>query len=284
MARGQELIADRDLERSEFGADWCGRTDIFHMIGGVQLVEGDIVVASGIHRPRSEEAFDLDERQAYALVLEHLGRAFRIAMRLGLLRGREAVSLDVIERLETGILLIRCDGELVFANPIAEKLLRANRWFSCRHKRIKPIYADDADRFAAEIASAGAAAASDNHGAPFAVRDPIEGALLLQILPFRPSAPIADASGACAVVMFRDPDRRKAIWPDSLVQAFGLTRAEARLVARLQEEESLTAAAATLGVSEATARTQLKSVFAKTGFRRQGELFGAIGANPLFRR
>lgn len=52
----------------------------------------------------------------------------------------------------------------------------------------------------------------------------------------------------------------------------GLTAAEARLTAKLVQGLSLTDAADALDITAHTARTQLKSIFAKTGVRRQSEL------------
>jgi DNA-binding CsgD family transcriptional regulator len=58
--------------------------------------------------------------------------------------------------------------------------------------------------------------------------------------------------------------------------AFGLTAAEARLAATLASGIGLTEAAAARGINRETARSQLKSVFVKTGTRRQAELTGLI--------
>lgn len=284
VARGQEMISERDLSRSEFGSDWCARTGIFHMIGGVQPVGDDIVIACGIHRPNEAEPFDAEEKRRYATALRHLGRAFRIAMRMGMATGRETISFELIERLEIGVMLLSGDGRLLHANAIAERLFRANRWFSCSGGRVRPIYPDDIVRFQAETkAAVGRVAASpDAAGASFPVRDPVDGMLLIQVLPFRPPQDLFGQ--AAALVLFQDPDLGETIVADRLRDAFGITPAEARLVAQLFVDHSLTAAAAALGISEATARTQLKSVFARTGFRRQSELLAAVGANPLFRR
>jgi DNA-binding CsgD family transcriptional regulator len=53
---------------------------------------------------------------------------------------------------------------------------------------------------------------------------------------------------------------------------FRLTPAEARLVLRLVTGDSLQSAAKALGVKYGTVRTHLKTVFQKTGTRRQAEL------------
>jgi DNA-binding CsgD family transcriptional regulator len=57
-----------------------------------------------------------------------------------------------------------------------------------------------------------------------------------------------------------------------LKNKFDLTPAEARLVVRLIEGESLRPCAKALGIKYETVRTYLKSVFQKTKTRRQAEL------------
>ena len=57
-----------------------------------------------------------------------------------------------------------------------------------------------------------------------------------------------------------------------LKNKFGLTPAEVRLVLRLVAGDSLRSAAKALGIQYETVRTHLKSVFQKTGTRRQAEL------------
>jgi DNA-binding CsgD family transcriptional regulator len=57
-----------------------------------------------------------------------------------------------------------------------------------------------------------------------------------------------------------------------LKRRFGLTPAEARLVLRLLTGESLRSCAQALGIQYETVRMLLKSIFQKTGTRRQAEL------------
>jgi DNA-binding CsgD family transcriptional regulator len=76
----------------------------------------------------------------------------------------------------------------------------------------------------------------------------------------------------------REPHSRSPLRPGSrqLCAAFGLTAAEAKLAARLASGLGIDAAAASLGVSRETSRSQLKGVFAKTNTRRQAELAGLL--------
>lgn len=68
--------------------------------------------------------------------------------------------------------------------------------------------------------------------------------------------------------------------PEVLAVLYQLTPAEARLAALLAGGAELKDIAGTLGVSLNTARSQLRSVFAKTGTRRQSELIHRILTSP----
>jgi DNA-binding CsgD family transcriptional regulator len=73
-----------------------------------------------------------------------------------------------------------------------------------------------------------------------------------------------------SVVPQRAPDERL------LVALFDLTAAEARVASRLVEGQSVTAIARAFGVATSTVRSQLKSIFGKTGTRRQAEIVSLL--------
>lgn len=74
------------------------------------------------------------------------------------------------------------------------------------------------------------------------------------------------------VLLLRGPVRDCAPSQSRLIEMFGVTPAEAKLIAHLVDGLTLTAAAKALGVSRNTARAQLSSVFTKTGVNRQNQL------------
>jgi DNA-binding CsgD family transcriptional regulator len=81
-----------------------------------------------------------------------------------------------------------------------------------------------------------------------------------------------DEGGPELVLLLQGPVRDCSPSQSRLIEVFGITPAEARLVARLVDGLTLTAAAEALGVSRNTARTQLSSIFTKTGVNRQMQL------------
>lgn len=65
-----------------------------------------------------------------------------------------------------------------------------------------------------------------------------------------------------------------------VMSALGITRAEGRLCVELARGRTVAEAAQNLGIKLATARSQLSSVFGKTGTRRQAELMRLLSALP----
>ena len=74
------------------------------------------------------------------------------------------------------------------------------------------------------------------------------------------------------VLLFQGPVRDCAPSQSRLIEVLGVTPAEAKLIAHLIDGLTLTAAAEALGISRNTARSQLASVFSKTGVNRQTQL------------
>ncbi len=67
---------------------------------------------------------------------------------------------------------------------------------------------------------------------------------------------------------------------EDLRGAYGLTPAEARLASLMLKPMSLQETARHLGISQETARTHLKALFAKTRTNRQAELMIRLMATP----
>jgi DNA-binding CsgD family transcriptional regulator len=80
-----------------------------------------------------------------------------------------------------------------------------------------------------------------------------------------------DASPS-AIVFVQDPDTAPGSRGGVLRSLYGLTPSEAKLADLLLTGETIASAAAKRGITEESARTQLKSVLRKTRTNRQAEL------------
>jgi DNA-binding CsgD family transcriptional regulator len=82
--------------------------------------------------------------------------------------------------------------------------------------------------------------------------------------------------GAQVAVFVTDPELRPQEPVAGVAGAYRLTKAEARLLARLIDSPTLLEAADALAITEATARTLLGRIFAKTGTERQAQLIRLV--------
>ena len=94
-----------------------------------------------------------------------------------------------------------------------------------------------------------------------------------------------DGSGPAAlaarvILALRDARQAPSHPPQYLCDLFGLTQAEARLAALLQQGQSLIQAARALGISRHTARVHLNALFGKTCTHRQSELMRLMMGLP----
>lgn len=285
VARGEELLDYRDFDRTEFCADWCARVGIYHMIGCVYPIADGVVGGSGVHKTKRQGAFTDAEKRLYATLMSHFARALQVAHRLGHLEERQSLALHVIDALDVGVMLVRADSTLVFANRIAADLLRKRRWMVAVGGSLRPIHQASTAAFARNVADAATvdAGIGIGNGGLMRLRDPVGGGLSVLIAPFRSQASVFVGEKRLAVVIFQAAAADGRAREDAISQAYGLSEAEARLVAALVQGATLVEAAARLNISPNTAKTQLRAVFAKTGFARQAELVGHILANAAVR-
>jgi DNA-binding CsgD family transcriptional regulator len=275
-----------DKARADYRAHYHARNVWYQNAASREVpFRDDIVAVCGIHAPRSAGPFDEDRKRLFAGVVRHLGRVFQIADVFGTLRDASEVTLRLLEGLEIGVLLLdfRCRPLLV--NAVADRLLRGSRWFSARGGGIRPVYAAAIAEFERRVAltassSAGTGLASEGI---LSLPDPRRGKLAVLIAPFRSASLGLDSMQPAAAVIFNDPDAPASPDARGIAEVYGLTRAESRLVAALARGRTLGRAAWQAGISLNTAKTQLRSVFLKTGFERQKDLVADVMSRPVLR-
>ena len=106
---------------------------------------------------------------------------------------------------------------------------------------------------------------------PIAVQRLTKPPVVIRVLPVDGAAR-TPFLGARALLLLTDLGRKSRPHLEMLAVTFGLSPAETRLASVIATGLSTEQAAEELGITRATARNQLKAVFAKTGTHRQAEL------------
>jgi DNA-binding CsgD family transcriptional regulator len=179
----------------------------------------------------------------------------------------------VLDQMPVGILLVDRSSRVVWAN-LSARLLAGDGIALCdgRLAATAPEKRDALASLVRRALDAGAAGASLGPEAIMVPRSLGATPLVVVVRPLEAPDARPGEAAARAVVYVSDPDRGLRASRERLSQLFGLTRAEAGLVALLAEGHGVREAAALLGITEETARTYVKRAFQKTGVRRQAEL------------
>ena len=196
-------------------------------------------------------------------------------------RSLQAIEFKVIglertlRRLSIGCLLVDEAGRLIFANNMAEEILRLNRPLRLRCGRVVADTTANQRKWQALIGRL-APGAGLAEGTAAALERQDGQALSLLAVPLGPARSevlgLTPPLRGLGLVVMGDPVRPPETAADSFRRLFGLTDAEARLAVALLGGEPLQDYADRQGRSLNTMKTHLKSVFDKTGVGRQTEL------------
>ncbi|WP_375419713.1 helix-turn-helix transcriptional regulator [uncultured Sphingomonas sp.] len=187
--------------------------------------------------------------------------------------GRVRALTSALDNTDVGILLVDAQGEVTFANNVAQSMLAHND--GLRRKGNSLFGARLADTMRLQAALEHAISPHPNQiGKPVAPVVALHRAngrpLLAAIVPADGQPDVVGSSAAVLYVVDPDQDLRPVVEP--ACKYYGLSPVETRLACMLANGSSLADSAKAMHVTEQTARSYLKQIFVKTETNRQAEL------------
>jgi DNA-binding CsgD family transcriptional regulator len=278
-------LGDWYLDERDFGADAIRRSAFYKdflrpyaldstmaspILRGVEGRDGFLSLSS-----RSGARNLHEVAQSLCRLMPHIRRAAELRSRLLALTQQSYLLHDVLDRIALPLMVVTAARTIVVANRMGEEWLAQNNPFAPHSVARDKI-------MAGLMRSCGKL---HRHAASVAIRKPDGTEYYLNIVPMPESAyESLHPTERTALVFVMDPAQRSVPTGDLLRELFGVSSAEARLVLKLREGLTLQEAGYDLNIATATARTQLKSVFAKLGIRRQTELQRLLGRMELIDR
>jgi DNA-binding CsgD family transcriptional regulator len=261
------------IARSEFYNDFvraCGLQGVMtNRLIYTQGVEGGLSLQRAIgHRP-----FDQTDMERAAMMIPHLQRAITIYMRLQAAAYREACLNSMLDSINFAMFTVDRRAKVAYLNAAGARLIQEQGAVdvSGGHLALRGI---EPGRLLQMIqracgvgqpSQAGMGTIKDGNGFPIMQ-------LVVTPLAQAESRGYADLNGHYALVVLKSLNTEGPLSEAILHDLYGLTRAETRLSIMLLQGATLSEIAQNAGVSLNTVRTQLKSVFAKTGMKRQVDL------------
>ncbi len=281
--RCHEHFDDAYVESSPFYRDYLIPHGGRYLASTKLIDDAHSFVHFGTVRGLGQPPLDDAEIACLARICHHLWHAFLIHRSLVSRPPDIRLGVELLDRLAQPVILLGRERDLRYVNPAGGRLF-AELGEQLVVGRPLPMFARDdaalldaalADLLAPRSATAGRARRVLRFGPP-------DGQALIAIASVLEPAAVLSAFGAesLALLMFHRPGRARHIDPVVVAEAFGLTPAEARVAVRLADGLNAEQIAAERSASLLTVRTQIRSILAKTGVRRQPELVRMLVEMP----
>ena len=275
-----EIRADSPFQNSSLFREILGPAGVLSGPGFIVITERteQQVIAATLVLPRSTKWKPrADDRALLERLAPHMVIARRLHLQLAE-RSRDAEALiSAFDRLVLGVVFVDENERVSYANRSAAEMLGVAPGFA-DPAALAALIPDERTRAWRRVLKSDA---SDGRSAMVFVHP--EDGRPLQVLATRFTWREHEGNAAARfgrAVFIGDPKRRTGDPAGILHQLFGLTRSEARLALLLVADCSVEEAAGLLGITLATARGVLKTIFTKTGTNRQASLVRLLLSGP----
>ena len=285
----EDLMTEAEWRRTPYYQHWCAPVDVFHVMGADISTPDSGKLRFRITRSEAAPKFSALDRARCEALLQHLRRALHIHNLIDRSESLGTLYSQAIGRLSVGTLVLDETGKVLEQNLIARELLAANDGLKLVGGRLEASYPSDNRELQQLIRSAFARHSGDpmTVASAMSVSRPSGQVNLGVVVEPVPSQEWAEGKGQPAVLVYiRDAAGKSQASTAAAKQLFNLTPAETALAMELANGLSLEEAAEALNIRRNTARAHLRSIFSKTGVRRQTELVRIIlnSVAPLSRK
>lgn len=221
-------VPKRDLMQTPIYQEWGRRNGVHAMANVVLLREATQFANFNLIRSPALGDFEQHDLKWLDLMAPHLRRAVEMNRLLAKLDRDRYAAYAALEHLKTAVLLLGADGYVVHMNAAAVAMVNAKDGLELSHNRLhaaKP----DADRALARMMHVAAFHLGGQGGTAILPRPSGRRALVARIYPLVTRGCFVPPQGARVIVFLTDPEVPLPSI-DHVARAYGLTKAEARLV------------------------------------------------------
>jgi DNA-binding CsgD family transcriptional regulator len=233
----------------------------------------DFCVAFNICRSARQGPISEEGRRFLERLVPHMRRSFQLGLRVEGYHALQRAEYQVLDRLSAGIILLDRSTRVIYVNAVARAFSTKDGPLSLRNGSVATHSVPHSQRMAELIR----AVLKGRPTASMSVPRPADSGLLTILMSSirgRDVGRFADVHmpNAAVLLIIIDPANRDGIPTDRVMDAYGLTHAEARVALAASSGVTIPEMANHLALSQNTIKTHLRKVFAKTATHRQTEL------------
>jgi DNA-binding CsgD family transcriptional regulator/PAS domain-containing protein len=268
---GHELCSRAELEKTEFYNDFLVKFDS-RLYWTMATERGTTRLESiSLYQSWKNQSPDPDNLDLLQFVIPHIQAALRTRRQIVAAETANRELEEALNCLEQGVVLLDQFGNCLFTNIAAQQILNRREGLSIIKSKIWVNSPTERGRLNALIERSCTNDVISSPGGAVAISRDGKRPLNISFHRFRCENPTAPRR-AVAIAFISDPESRVRTPPSLMTALFGFTQAECRLAGLLINGCSLKDAAEQCRVTYETVRSQLKSIFNKTGVRRQTQL------------
>ena len=271
-----DILSEGDWRASQYYRDWCAPLGVFHVLAVDIGTDDGGIYGFRVTRPEAEPDFGEAERTLCRRLLPHLKRALNLYLKINQDRKVNLLYSEAMAHLMVGVIVLDEQGLVIETNPMARAIVEMDDGLRIVGRQVEASYANDnrkLQRLVRDVLAPGAGPARVALVEAMSVSRPsgkVSWGLVVQTME---SDQWTEGKHRPSVAVFVRDAEGKAHPPVKLAQQlFQLTPAETALAIQLANGLSLEEAAEALNIRRNTARAHLRSIFSKTGVRRQTEL------------
>jgi DNA-binding CsgD family transcriptional regulator len=273
FVRSDEIMPLAALQRTAFYNEVHRVQDVAHTAMVSLAAKDAFQVGFTMCRSERQGAYGDEELRFMSQLYPHLKRSLLLGFRLDEYKALQRSQFDVLDRLSNGVLLLDHSARVIFANAAARAVTGIDGPLRLRNSALSAVSQAQSHRLRDLID----AAIRGKPAATMALPHPRDGRLFTILVSSVRSRDIDRFSNlglhnAAALLVIYDPAWPMEIPVEWIMDAYGLTLAEAKVALCMASGATIPEAAHRLNVSRNTVKTHLRKVFAKTGVGRQTEL------------
>jgi DNA-binding CsgD family transcriptional regulator len=266
-----EIVELPELQSTSFYDEVLRPQDVAHNGMIALAAKDDFRAAFNICRSTRQGPFGDEERKYLDWLVPHLRRSIMLGFRLDGYQAMQRAAFNVLEQLSDAVVLLDRRARVLFANAAARAFDADG---TLRLRQSIATYSQPHSQRLAELVRL---ALEGTPAGSMCIPGQVEGRLLTVLVSSvrgKDVGRLADLNmkDAAVLVFIIDPANRTSIPLPRIMDAYGLTQAEARVALAASSGKTIVEAAKLLELSPNTIKTHLRRVFAKTGRGRQAEL------------
>lgn len=270
--------------KTEYFNDYSIPQDKVHAIGVNLDRDAHRTITFAAQRGKRAGAFSDDDMRLMSTLSPHVTRAVQVHRKIASVTAEKEYAQGALDQLRMGVILADNSGTPLYLNRAAELMMTQDTGLGVFHNRLAVHSPAETAKLHQLIADASAGVNGVTIGGDMRITMPSKLEFLhCLVTPVSPeiSFMLNTSLGPDCIAVFLTKPGNLQLSPKRLVTLYKITPAEARLASRLAALRSVEEAADDLGITLSTARSQLKSVFAKTGTKSQSELLMLLATGTL---